>query len=186
MAKLYTKTGDSGQTHLLDGSRVPKDDLRVAAYGHLDELNALLGFCRSAADVDSLRDRIEAIQNALFVLGAELADPRSGAGRDVLLPRVEEAEITRLENWIDESSENTGPLSNFVLPGGTELASRLHLARTCCRRAERGLVTLSREAGVRPQVLIYLNRLGDLLFAWAREANHRAGRSDITWEARRS
>lgn len=177
--KLYTKFGDRGETALFDGTRVWKDDPRVAAYGTVDELNALLGWCGATAR-ETIAERIAAIQSELFVIGAQLATPpapstRSGIGS--IGPR----EIERLERWIDESSEQVPELKHFVLPGGCELAARLHVARTCCRRAERCVVPVQRESPPLLDVIVYLNRLSDLLFAWSRQANHQAGCPEVQW-----
>ncbi|NLX22219.1 MAG: cob(I)yrinic acid a,c-diamide adenosyltransferase [Phycisphaerae bacterium] len=178
--RLYTRGGDAGMTSLFDGSRVPKDDPRVEAYGGLDELGSLLGWCRCGEIEADLADRLARVQDDLLTLGAELAMPgqtRSAAGIR-LLP--DEA-ITRLEGWIDEAVDRTPPLRQFILPGGSDASARLHVARTCCRRAERGVVSLRRIADVRELVIIYLNRLGDLLFAWARQANAADGIPDVSW-----
>ncbi len=182
--KLYTRTGDSGETSLFDGSRVPKDNARVSAYGELDELNALLGWCRCTPGTPEILSHLQVIQSDLFVLGAELATPPDSRNltRLVLLG---EAEHRRLESWIDEAAGAVPPLRTFILPGGAELAARLHVARTCCRRAERTVVALSHLSSVRPDVIVYLNRLGDLLFAWARQANHDSGTADIPWTSQR-
>jgi cob(I)alamin adenosyltransferase len=175
--KLYTKTGDAGETSLFDGTRVSKDDTRVCAYGEVDELNAVLGWCKCAAGGTVLPGRIEQLQADLFVLGAELASPDASSRIPTLAPD----QIERLEGWIDESCAATPPLRHFVLPGGTELAARLHIARTVCRRAERGVVHLGHHSPVRPEVVVYLNRVSDLLFAWSRWVNHQAGCSEPTW-----
>jgi len=177
---LYTRGGDRGETSLLDGSRVAKDDLRVIAIGDLDELNSLLGLCRCAAGTSIINERAEQIQQELFTLGRNLATPSSDQ-RLGPMECVGPDHNQQLENWIDEACEQATPLKDFVLPGGTELATRLHLARTCCRRAERSVVTLHGEKPVRDEIIIYLNRLGDLLFAWARQANAEAGVEDILW-----
>lgn len=178
--KLYTKTGDGGETSLFDGTRVGKDHPRVAAYGDLDELNAALGWCRSAPGAEAISSKIVAIQPQLLSLGAELASPPESA-QAARVPRIADPQCRRLETWIDEATEAIEPLEHFVLPGGTELACRLHLARTCCRRAERSLVALARSEVVRPEVIVYLNRLSDLLFTWARLANQKAGCPDVIW-----
>ncbi len=179
--KLYTRTGDAGETSLFDGTRVAKDDPRVAAYGDVDELNATLGFCRAAAGPGTLDECLAWIQNDLFVVGSELATPRDSP-QAAKVPCVRDTHCETLETWIDESSAAVPPLKRFVLPGGTELAARLHLARTCCRRAERSIIPLVQSKECRAEVLIYLNRLSDLLFAWARQANHQAGVADVTWD----
>ena len=179
--KLYTKAGDDGLTGLFGGERVPKDHPRVVAYGQIDELNASLGVV--VCHVESmLVARLRSIQSDLFTIGAELATPKP----DERTPRVGDVRIAELERWIDEASDAAPPLRTFVLPGGTIAAAHFHLARTVCRRAERSCVTLSRNETVRPIIIIYLNRLGDLLFAMARAANASAGVADIPWTAPRS
>jgi len=180
--KLYTRGGDTGETSLFDGTRVAKDDIRVAAYGEVDELNAVLGWC--AAGGDLFKQRIVEIQEDLFVVGSELATPPDSpaAGK---IPMLAADRAAHLEGWIDQACSSVPPLRHFVLPGGTELASRLHVARTCCRRAERAVVTLARSTALRSEVIIYLNRLGDLLFAWARQANGEAGCPDVLWVPQR-
>lgn len=178
--RIYTRNGDDGHTSLLDGSRVAKNDPHVAACGDVDELNSLLGWCRCAGGTSVLDGRIEQIQRELFAVGAELATPAS-ATRRPRIGLVGAVHNRRLESWIDEAWAATPPLSNFVLPGGCELAARLHLARTCCRRVERSVVRLRETEPVRDEVIAYLNRLGDLLFAWARLANREAGAPDVLW-----
>lgn len=186
MAKLYTKTGDDGTTGLFDGSRVAKDDLRVCAYGDVDELNAQIGLAISLMGErgptlkwQGLLDRLSAIQHGLFTLGAELATPRPAAGQ---VPQITTETCVRLERWIDDASAATTPLREFVLPGGSVVSSQLHICRTVCRRAERSVVLLAKDAELNPQLVIYLNRLSDLLFAWARESNTIAGVADVPWK----
>jgi len=181
MAKLYTKTGDRGTTGLFDGSRVTKDHPRVRAYGAIDELNAVLGLCRAACTNDELARHIELIQNELFILGSDLATPLTAAKPG--LPRAQPEQAERLEAWIDQATDAVPPLTAFILPGGCEAACRLHHARTVCRRAERQTVALAAAETINSQVVIYLNRLGDLLFAWARLANHQAGHPETVWKA---
>lgn len=183
--KIYTKVGDSGMTGLFGGPRVPKDHLRVNAYGEVDELNSTLGVAR--ADVQSIPD-LDAIlgrlQNELFTLGAQLATPDAEhAPRDV--PVIREEDIARMEKEIDRFDEELQPLRAFILPAGTRGASMLHLARTVCRRAERASVALSHHEAIPPLALKYLNRLSDLLFTLARVANHRAGVPEVKWEPNR-
>ncbi len=178
--KIYTKTGDSGDTGLFGGPRVPKDDLRIEAYGTVDELNACLGLVRSEAlsgDADALLGRL---QNELFVVGAELAAPQPHPH----VPHIEATHIAALEQAIDQMEAQLPPLRQFILPGGCRAAALLHVARAVCRRAERRVVSLSRRAGepVSPLVLVYLNRLGDLLFVLARQVNAQSGRSDVAWQ----
>lgn len=179
--KLYTRQGDDGKTSLFDGSRVSKDNARVAAYGDVDELNAVLGWVAALPEADFLRESLQRIQNEMFVLGAELATP-SKSNADAHIPHLRADAIGRLESWIDEAVEPAPPLRHFILPGGSELAARLHLARTCCRRAERRVITLSHDEPVRPDLIVYLNRLSDLLFAWARLANNRQSVPDRLWD----
>ncbi len=179
--KLYTRQGDRGETSLFDGSRVAKDHCRVCAYGDVDELNAVLGWVASLPDAEFLRDSLLVVQNEMFVLGSELATP-TDSSRNSRIPHLPDDAVGRLEGWIDDATEAVEPLQHFILPGGSELAARLHLARTCCRRAERHVTTLAHHEPVRAEVIIYLNRLSDLLFAWARLANHRQHVSDIIWD----
>jgi len=180
--RLYTKTGDDGKTGLIGGQRVSKDDVRVAAYGDVDELNAAMGLAIAACTDEPLAQKMRLVQDQLFQLGAELSNP---------VPRTAPSTINTalaalLESWIDQATSAVTPLKQFVLPGGTELAARLHLARTVCRRAERSLVHLAAQQPVNPSALVYLNRLSDLLFAWARLANHLAGVPDVPWNAPKS
>ncbi len=179
LSRIYTKTGDSGETSLGDGTRVPKDHPRVAAYGTVDELNAVLGLllCQPLlVEADLLRG----IQNDLFDVGADLCCPQPAdepAGQRL---RVHPEQATRLEAAIDRLNAALAPLTSFVLPGGTPAASWCHLARTVCRRAERAVVTLMRQEPINPQVLIYLNRLSDLLFVLGRIYNAGAN-GDQLW-----
>lgn len=180
--KIYTRTGDAGDTGLFGGSRVPKDDPRVAAYGDVDELNAALGLARATPPGELFDETLEAVQRDLFAIGGRLAAPDPAKGRAALeKTALEAARVGALEAAIDEADLELAPLRAFVLPGGAPKAAALHLARTVCRRAERSVVALAREADVPPVLLVYLNRLSDLLFTLARLANHRAGRPDVTW-----
>ena len=176
---LYTKTGDDGSTGLVGGSRVSKCDVRVAAYGEVDETNAAMGLVIAGCSDGQIVERLREIQSVLFVIGAELATPE-GQTPD---PQVGDKHVKQLERWIDEASAETPPLRCFVLPGGAFPAASLHLARTVCRRAERAVVTLALHQSVRRTVMVYLNRLSDLLFALARLANVRAGVPEIPWVA---
>ena len=179
--KIYTKTGDLGETGLFGGTRVSKASDRVSAYGDVDELNSALGLAR-IHPIDDERDALLArIQSELFELGAELA---SRPGKDAGVPKIEEAEVEILERAIERAEEELAPLTTFVLPGGSPGAAHLHLARTICRRAERSLVALGTIDAVRPEVLRYVNRLSDLLFVLARLANLRAGVADVPWVGR--
>jgi cob(I)alamin adenosyltransferase len=178
LTRIYTRAGDAGETSLGDGRRVPKTDARVEAYGAVDELNAALGLVLAADVPDELRSSLELVQNELFDLGADLSVPLD-AKRERL--RIDRAQVERLEELCDRVNAELEPLKSFVLPGGTELAARLHLARTVCRRAERRAVALAAEAEVNPEALSYLNRLSDLLFILARAANAREGRAEPLW-----
>ncbi len=187
--RIYTRTGDLGETGLFGGERVYKDDLRVNAYGSVDELNAVLGMAL-ALQVDSEIDALLlSLQNDLFMLGSDLATPENEElqrGR-VTIQRVPPEKAQSLESWIDHFEAELPPLTRFILPGGTALAAHLHFARTVCRRAERmcvSLVRLTEEAGkpnINPEIVIYLNRLSDLIFVLARAANSRQGREDVPW-----
>ncbi len=191
MAKLYTRTGDDGGSSLFDGRRVRKDDPRLAAYGEIDELNAHMGCATAEIRVahrdgrgQTLAERLAQIQGERFIVGAELATPADAAeSRQIRVPRISTAEVFRLEQWIDDASATTAPLKNFILPGGSIAAAHLHVCRTVCRRAERTVVTLSAAAAINPQIVIYLNRLSDLLFAWARHANQLDGVAEVPWNA---
>lgn len=179
--KIYTRTGDKGDTALSDGSRVAKHDVRVDAYGSVDELNATLGLCRLHADGD-MAQRIAVIQNDLFDLGADLSRPDMGAddkaGYQVL--RMIDAQVDRLEREIDEMNANLSPLRSFILPGGSVLAAHLHLSRTVARRAERRATELAAQGDANPAAIRYLNRLSDWLFVAGRVANDN-GERDILW-----
>lgn len=176
---LYTRFGDKGETALSDGSRVWKDDVRVSAYGAVDELNTLVGWACVAAE-RTMAERLLAIQHDLFAMGAQLAVP-PGSPRDAAVPHLGPQHCRRLEAWVDEAVSRVPPLTHFILPGGCELSARLHMARTCCRRAERAVISLHRVEPVAQDVIVYLNRLGDLMFAWARMANQEAGCPDVLW-----
>jgi cob(I)alamin adenosyltransferase len=177
--KLYTKTGDRGETALLGGVRVSKADPRVEAYGDVDELNAWLGVVRASgvdADIDGM---LQHIQRDLFALGSHLADPSRRVGVRVAKAALAASEIGRLEGWIDGLDEALPSLRRFILAGGTAPAAALHLARAVARRAERRMVALGEE--VEPHLLAYINRLSDLLFVMARSVNHRAGAGEVEW-----
>ncbi|HEX3927636.1 MAG TPA: cob(I)yrinic acid a,c-diamide adenosyltransferase [Gemmatimonadales bacterium] len=180
--RIYTRTGDTGDTALFGGGRVSKDHLRVSAYGDVDELNAAIGVVRATAPADFHDALFESIQRDLFTIGGHLATPdpervKKALARATLSPdRIAEFEAT-----IDTASDELPPLKAFVLPGGTAKAAALHMARTICRRAERSIVTLARGDTVPELFLVYINRLSDLLFALARLTNHRDGSGDVTW-----
>ena len=178
--KIYTRTGDAGETALFDGTRVLKSDGRVAAYGDVDELGAWLGLVRAAGVDDDISDMIERIQRDLFAIGARLADPARRIAERVTKIAVTRDDITRVEGWIDALESELPALRRFILAGGSGAGAALHVARTVCRRAERGIVVLGREA-FEPEVLVYVNRLADLLFVMARAVNHRAGAAEQEW-----
>ena len=180
--RIYTKTGDQGETGLFGGGRVPKDHLRVAAYGEVDELNAALGLALALEPQAFACDLLETVQRDLFTIGAELAAPDPAKLTKALPgPRLGDARVAALEDAIDRAQATLAPLQQFILPGGSPKAAALQLARAVCRRAERAVVTLSRDAGVSPAILKYVNRLSDLLFVLARAANAAAGLSDVPW-----
>jgi len=178
--KIYTKTGDGGETGLIGGERVAKDHPRIAAYGTVDELNALLGLARASKPGERLGAELAAIQDDLFVMGSQLASPEENPK----LPTLDSAGTKRLENWIDEAEALLPPLKNFILPGGVPAGAALHLARTVCRRAERRVQTLSGQAKLPAEIPVYLNRLSDYLFTAARLANQGAGIADEPWKPR--
>jgi cob(I)alamin adenosyltransferase len=178
--KIYTKTGDSGETSLFDGTRVSKTDPRVVAYGDVDELQAVLGVAIAAGVDDELRQMLVALQRDLFALGARLADPSHKIAARVSKIVIDAASVDRLEGWIDALEAGLPPLRHFILSGGAPGGAALHLARTVCRRAERTTLALGADA-VEPVVRVYLNRVSDLLFVMARAANHRAGIAEIEW-----
>jgi cob(I)alamin adenosyltransferase len=179
--KIYTKTGDRGDTGLFGGPRVSKDAPRIEAYGTVDELNSVLGVARSSGLDEAIGDLLQRIQNDLFALGAQLATPDPATHQTAL---VGARQIAALEEAIDHFETGLEPLRQFILPGGHPAAAQLHLARTVCRRAERRVVTLVRESAepIATEVVIYLNRLSDLLFVLARAVNHSAGRDDVPWQ----
>ena len=179
--KIYTRTGDDGTTGLYGGARVPKDDPRVEAYGTVDETNAAIGLVRAAAlpaEVDAV---LAKAQSTLFDVGAALATP---SDRAKAVATIGEDDVTALEDAIDALEARLAPLQTFVLPGGTEAAARLHVARTICRRAERLVVSLASHETVSPLIVRWLNRLSDLLFVQARYANHVAKVPDVPWVGR--
>ena len=180
--KLYTKTGDDGETGLFGGRRVPKDNARVAAYGDVDELNAAIGLAASLEPVGLELELFNIVQSQLLTIGAELATPDKAKLAAVLgREPTSAADISTLERVIDSWDERLEPLKEFILPRGTPKAAALHVARTVCRRAERSVVTLARSATVSAHTIAYLNRLSDLLFVLARAANSQAGHADHKW-----
>jgi len=176
--KIYTKGGDNGETSLFDNTRVSKADARVDAYGEVDELNACLGLARSASVDSQLNGMLERMQRDLFALGATLADPSHRIADRVTKAAIAPEDIAQLEGWIDALETELTPLRRFILPGGSPAAAALHVARTVCRRAERAMVALG---GLEPELLVYINRVSDLLFVMARAANHRSSTPETEW-----
>ncbi len=180
--KIYTKTGDDGDTGLFGGGRVPKDHPRVTAYGEVDELNAVIGQARSVEMMPRIDEVLAPVQRDLFALGAMLATPDLEKMKEQLeKARISDARVAQLEQAIDDGEQELEPLKAFILPGGTAKAAALHVARTVCRRAERAVIHLQRDTEVPQIVIVYLNRLSDLLFVLARVANKRAGAGEVTW-----
>ena len=181
--KIYTRTGDKGETFLVGGLKVAKHSLRPDAFGEVDELNSIIGIVRTYICKDEqrgLNDILEKIQNELFDLGADLATPENSKNSDKIL-RITSSQVKRLENEIDKFNKDLNELKSFVLPGGSKLSSWLHLARTSTRRAERKITKLASEEGINNEVIIYINRLSDLLFVMARYCNDN-GKADILWQ----
>ncbi len=178
--KIYTKTGDKGETGLFKGPRVPKHDLRVEAYGNVDELNAVLGTLLVHIQASSIRTVLESIQHELFEVGADLATPYQQ--KDDPRMRITEDFTNRLEQQIDKVEERLSELAYFILPSGTQAGAMLHLARTVCRRAERSVSRLQEVDTINPEIIRYLNRLSDLLFELARAENLAAGKPEIPWQ----
>jgi cob(I)alamin adenosyltransferase len=179
--RIYTRTGDDGTTGLGDGTRVPKTHPRIVAYGGVDELNSVIGLALNADLPGWIAERLREIQNDLFDLGADLCVPETGEEPATPPLRATAGQTERLEHWIDEANERLKPLASFILPGGTPAAAHLHHARTVCRRVEIDVLKLAEFESINPQVLMYLNRLSDLLFVVARVCND-DGTRDILWE----
>ena len=177
--KIYTRTGDAGDTSLFDGTRVRKNDPRVDTYGDVDELNAWLGFARAARLGPVLDEELALIQRDLFALGAQIADPADKIAERVTKVTLGDDDVGRLERLIDRLEDGVPPLRRFILPGGASGGAALHVARTVCRRAERRMVSL--QPPVDGSLLRYVNRLSDLLFVMARSANHQAGAPETEW-----
>ena len=183
LTKLYTRKGDDGTTGLGGGQRVPKDSLRVSAYGAVDELNSALGVALAHGLSARLTEILPVIQNELFHLGSDLCFVEEDKAK-FNIPQIEDRHVEQLEQWIDEFNEAVGPLENFILPGGSVGAAHLHLARTICRRAEREAIALAREEPLGAFVRPYLNRLSDLLFVMARYENKQRGVAEPLWDVR--
>jgi cob(I)alamin adenosyltransferase len=182
--RIYTKTGDAGETGLFGGGRVSKAHPRVEAYGAVDELNAVLGWVRATLRDDDIAARLLAVQPDLFTIGAHLAAPTLPDRPRPKVPPLPEDGVARLEAWIDAAEDELPPLRSFILPGGSAGGAALHLARTVCRRAERRIVLLAAAETVDPFIVTYLNRLSDFLFVAARLENHRTGADELRWEPR--
>jgi len=180
--KIYTKTGDDGSTSLFGGTRVQKNNIRINAYGTIDELNSVIGLALSHKISEEVKFELQEIQNTLFQIGSELASPENV--KSDLIKKTSDKEIQYLESLIDKFDENLPPLKNFILPGGIESASYLHFARTVCRRAERIIVELKKIELININTLIYLNRLSDLLFVLARYENYVTQTPEIVWKTR--
>lgn len=182
--KLYTKTGDDGSTGLFGGKRVSKNSLRIEAIGAVDETNSAIGLARAGSNYPTITHPLIQVQDRLFEIGADLATPLDSRAANLI--RLEEPRITEIEAMIDRAVERLPEMKFFILPGGGELAARLHLARSISRRAERAAIALAHEEEITPAILIYLNRLSDLLFALARRANHNEGLDDVPWLGRKA
>lgn len=178
--RIYTRTGDGGETGIGDGSRVSKLDARIAAGGSVDETNSHVGVAVTLCTDSARKSALQKIQQRLFDLGADISCPWHAETQDDNCPRIAESDVAELEAHLDQANERLAPLQSFVLPGGTPLAAALHVARSVCRRAERDVLQLQQTTAINPQVVIYLNRLSDLLFVLARAANN-DGADDVLW-----
>lgn len=186
MTRIYTRTGDRGETGLFGGGRVHKSHPRVVAYGAVDELNAALGVALASLADPEIGARLAMVQADLFAIGSHLATPRApGEEAHPYLPQLPHGRIAEFESWIDEADTELPELRAFILPGGVPGAAALHLARTVCRRAERDIIALDQLESVEPEIVAYMNRLSDLLFQFARLANLRAGEGDTLWMPQR-
>lgn len=181
LSKIYTRTGDDGSTGMADGSRVSKDDLLVQAIGDIDELNSQLAIVACYLPAP-LQEVVRTIQNELFNVGAELTLGETLMGDAIM----QQARVSELETWLDETNGLLPPLKEFILPGGGLAASHCHLARAICRRAERSLVGLNRNRVLNPHLMAYINRLSDCLFVLAREAGRLAGEKEVFWQSRKT
>ncbi len=180
-SKIYTKTGDLGETSLFGGKRLPKNHLRIEAYGTVDELNSWIGLVRDSIEQNEIRTLLKQVQDRLFTLGSNLA---SDPDKDMITPDIQEADIEKLEQAIDDMNEVLPPLKNFILPGGHTTVSYCHLARCVCRRAERNVVALAQNEAVENIIIRYLNRLSDYLFVLARKLAQDLGVEEIAWKPR--
>lgn len=181
--RVYTRTGDAGTTALGGGQRVPKDSLRIEAYGTVDELNSVIGVAVASGLDTTMRDQFHVIQQVLFNLGSDLCILEEDKER-LLVPKIEPRHVEQLEAWMDEWNETLEPLKSFILPGGDLASAQLHVARTVCRRAERLVISLAREEEVGELVIPYLNRLSDFLFVASRHQSRLSGKGDVLWDSR--
>ncbi len=184
--KIYTKTGDKGETGLFGSGRVPKDSLRIEAYGTIDELNSFIGLTITEIKDENVKELLLEIQNELFVVGTDLATPNVGKDEKLKIERISEDFYLSKEKVIDNYEEKLDRLQNFILPGGSKGASYLHVCRTICRRAERRAVSLSRIEKINEHILVYLNRLSDLLFVLSRFENKVSNHPDVVWKSQKS
>ncbi len=183
MTRIYTKTGDKGETELFGGDRVSKDSSRIEAYGTVDELNSLIGFAVTEVRHEEVKNLLIKIQNELFEVGSNLAAPDIKKDKKNLIPKIKEDFFLDAEKAIDRFEEILEPLKNFILPGGTKGAAILHVCRSVCRRAERRVVALNKSVNIDEKIIIFLNRLSDLFFVLARYENHAAGNKDFIWKS---
>ncbi|HMU42285.1 MAG TPA: cob(I)yrinic acid a,c-diamide adenosyltransferase [Ignavibacteriaceae bacterium] len=179
--KIYTKTGDNGETSLFGGERVGKNNIRIKAYGSLDELNSFIGLTLAKVKNEKIQEVLFNLQNKLFIVGSDLATPSSEKNKKLNIQRTSPEYITEVENWIDEFSSNLDDLKNFILPGGSEGAALLHICRTIARRAEREIVELKRTEQINENVIIFTNRISDLFFVLSRYENKHSNIPDIKW-----
>lgn len=180
--KIYTRKGDKGQTSLSNGTRVPKNDPRVAAYGDVDELNSFVGLALAEIRLQDVCETLRSIQSDLFAIGAQLANPDYDPGKAKEKTRICEERVIEFEKLIDRYEEATGPIKAFILPGGSREAALVHILRSVARRAERSIVALAQSAHVPDIVIKYMNRVNDLFFAMARYVNHKLGVKDVEWK----
>lgn len=180
--KIYTKTGDQGETSLFGGKRLPKNHIRIEAYGTVDELNSWIGLVRDSTAAETTRILLKEIQDRLFTIGSNLA---SDPDKEMIVPDIKEGDIERLERAMDAMNEDLPPLKNFILPGGDTAVSHCHVARCVCRRAERAVVALQQNEPVEAIVIRYLNRLSDYLFVLARKTAQELGAEEVTWQPRK-
>lgn len=183
--KIYTKTGDGGETGLFGGGRVSKDSLRIEAYGTIDELNSVLGMLQSQTADAKVNEIVNSLQNNLFTIGADLATPISAGNAEKSISRLQNDAVLEIEQYIDLLESGLEPLKSFILPGGSKAAGICHFARTVCRRAERRIVALTQHEEINPEIVKFVNRVSDLLFVLARHLNKLDSKPDIIWKSSR-